>query len=191
MFPKAEPYEESKNHLQGSLGMCRSQGPECPERTQLETETQLTQLVARNSCCRIFLQDKSLMKRKWNIFDNVWMMLDAKTHMDYRSLEMLDVVLEGEHLLQEQEQLDGSQTSHALWCRFSLSHPSGTFIEFRPMVGQQHKTIRILIAGLNLNLSPLTKKTATSPLLRISRDKHEWPVLVKTKSFGLWQDGAQ
>jgi hypothetical protein len=35
------------------------------------------------------------------------MILDAKTHMDYRSLEMLDVVLEGEHLLQEQEQLDG------------------------------------------------------------------------------------
>ena len=37
------------------------------------------------------------------------MILDANKHMDHHSLEMLDVVFEGEHLLQwqEQSQLNG------------------------------------------------------------------------------------
>ena len=46
-----------------------------------------------------------------------------------------------------------------------------THWEFRPMVGQQQETIRIAIAGLNLNLS--RKKTTKSALLKISRDKDE------------------
>ena len=166
--------------------MCRSQGPECPERTQLETETQLTQLVARNSCCRIFLQDKSLMKRKWNIFDNV---LDDVGCKNTYGLPFPRNVgcsvgrgtpITGTRTIGRFTNITCSLVQIFLessqWNIHWVSpHGRGSNIK--------HPSSILLIAGLNLNLSPLTKKTATSPLLRISRDKHEWPVLVKTKSF--------